>query len=56
MEFKVGDLVKLKSGSPLMTVTVVKSDNTVFCQWVDVKGKPQYGDFPFDAIIKIMPA
>jgi uncharacterized protein YodC (DUF2158 family) len=32
-QFKVGDVVQLKSGGPKMTVSELESDNRVFCIW-----------------------
>lgn len=33
-KFKKGDLVKLKSGGPVMTIdTVIESDNLASCKW-----------------------
>jgi len=32
MEFKKGDLVKLKSGGPTMTVSEIEN-NRIYCQW-----------------------
>ena len=32
MDFKIGDVVKLKSGGPLMTVNGTKGDD-VWCRW-----------------------
>lgn len=47
-DFKPGDLVRLKSGGPLMTVRAVNHDDgdtTVFCDWfVQQDGKS--GHFP----------
>ncbi len=40
--FKIGDIVYLKSGSPAMTVTFVgvhKEDNKVACTWFDSSKK-----------------
>ena len=37
MEFKVGDVVQLKSGGPLMTVNKVGSGE-IGCQWFDKAG------------------
>jgi uncharacterized protein YodC (DUF2158 family) len=55
MEFKVGDTVKLKSGSPKMTVTGV-GDNygvpTVWVAWFDQQMKPQTGSYPAGALEK----
>jgi uncharacterized protein YodC (DUF2158 family) len=44
--FKPGDLVRLKSGGPLMTLHQASHDgSTVYCQWF-VSGKLQMGQFP----------
>lgn len=32
-QFKVGDVVQLKSGSPLMTVSEIEESNKFFCVW-----------------------
>ena len=32
-EFKIGDVVQLKSGGPEMTVTQVASSETLACAW-----------------------
>jgi uncharacterized protein YodC (DUF2158 family) len=54
-EYKIGDVVRLKSGGPAMTITMV-GDNygtpTVWCQWFDHKHTLQNGDFPPDAVEK----
>ena len=34
-DFKEGDLVKLKSGGPVMTVSDLESAGTVYCQYFD---------------------
>jgi len=36
-ELKIGDVVKSKSGSPLMTVTSVYDDDEVCCRWFEGK-------------------
>lgn len=38
-EFKPGDVVRLKSGGPKMTVTEVGEE--VYCEWFDDKKEPQ---------------
>lgn len=45
--FKIGDIVKLKSGGPDMTVQTVpaKGANYYSCQWFAGK-KLEYGRFP----------
>jgi uncharacterized protein YodC (DUF2158 family) len=34
MDFKIGDVVKLKSGGPKMTVSTIK-DGEVWCTWFE---------------------
>lgn len=57
-QLKKGDIVRLKSGSPKMTVDVVASDGKVFCVWFLQDGKaetwsgPHHGSFPPDALEK----
>ena len=34
-QFKVGDIVQLKSGGPRMTVESVEATNSLFCVWFD---------------------
>ena len=50
MPFKVGDVVKLKSGGPEMTVEVI-ADNTVSCIWFD-KSKLCKRDFLEDNLVE----
>ena len=33
--FKEGDVVQLKSGSPLMTISFVRTDGSVIVSWYD---------------------
>ena len=52
-QFKVGDVVQLKSGGPKMTVkNVYESDNTYSCQWF-TGSKLADGHFPQDSLIRI---
>jgi len=49
--FEIGDVVRLKSGGPPMTVTQVgirhmTGQMTVWCTWFDAKNTPQDGTFP----------
>jgi uncharacterized protein YodC (DUF2158 family) len=34
-QFKVGDIVQLKSGGPKMTVESIESTGAAFCVWFD---------------------
>lgn len=38
MSFKIGDVVKLKSGGPDMTVTYTGSDGKLDCTWFNREG------------------
>jgi len=51
-EWKSGDLVKLKSGGPLMTVNSQESasKNTYHCCWFDNDNKPTKEVFSGDAL------
>ncbi|MGH8037515.1 MAG: YodC family protein [Stenotrophomonas sp.] len=40
MDFKAGDVVKLKSGSLPMTIAWIK-DGEAWCEWFDTKSEPQ---------------
>ena len=55
MSFKVGDVVKLKSGGPLMTITgtSVGPDRPMLytCSWIDKDNRPQVGSYPAEALI-----
>ncbi|MDP1630205.1 MAG: DUF2158 domain-containing protein [Caulobacter sp.] len=56
VEFQIGDVVRLKSGSPAMTITQVGEAHmtgqpTVWCVWFDSKGQ-QTGSFPLGAVEK----
>lgn len=51
-EFKVGDVVRLKSGGPPMTVTEVgkaSEEPTIWCQWFE-GADTKNGTFPPEAI------
>jgi len=50
--FKPGDVVQLKSGGPLMTVTEVGGDpRRVWAVWFDQSGKEQNGSYPETALV-----
>ena len=55
-EIKPGNVVKVKSGGPNMTVSAI-SDNlgteTVWCSWFDDKNKNQSGTFPLNTVVKV---
>lgn len=61
MELHVGDVVRLKSGGPEMTVIesplkiTFGEDNPNYtkCQWFDVDGKLSNGIFVVDALEKV---
>ncbi len=51
--FKVGDIVQLRSGGPLMTVTQIGEDMggvmTVWCVWFSGQIRSE-GSFPMEAL------
>lgn len=56
-QFQKGDVIRLKSGGPAMTVTSVgeahmSSAMSVWCVWFDVKGEQKNGTFPIEAVEK----
>ena len=55
MDMKIGDLVKLHSGGPTMTVTAYPTAaSTVFCEWFDSLGNHYRRDFHQDALALYM--
>jgi uncharacterized protein YodC (DUF2158 family) len=50
MAFKVGEMVKLKSGSPTMTVTHVDKNQLVHTAWFTDKGQEKAAHFPAAAL------
>jgi uncharacterized protein YodC (DUF2158 family) len=56
MSFEVGDIVRLRSGGPQMTVTgtSVGPDRPMLfrCSWFDKDGHEQTGAFPAEALSK----
>jgi uncharacterized protein YodC (DUF2158 family) len=55
MSFKIGEVVKLKSGGPLMTVTGISTSEdrppSLNCSWFDKDNREQVGSFPADALV-----
>ena len=43
--FDIGDVVKLRSGGPTMSIYDVIGDDTVICQWFDSGDREQRTDF-----------
>ncbi len=45
MKFKIGDPVKLKGSSQVMTIQLINKNNNssydCVCNWIDKEGKPQ---------------
>ncbi|MGG4604257.1 YodC family protein [Paenalcaligenes sp. Me131] len=51
--FVVGDIVKLKSGGPEMTVKIVSEEHQIYtCQWFAGK-KLEQGQFPGDSLVEV---
>lgn len=48
-ELRAGDLVRVRSGGPLMTVTGVQGDQ-VSCSWTDWDGRLESQTFPVGAL------
>ena len=53
---KVGDVVRLKSGGPAMTVTSIEhgegeAGHAVFCIWFNAKGNEKSGHYPVAALV-----
>jgi uncharacterized protein YodC (DUF2158 family) len=53
-QFKVGDVVQLKSGSNSMTVEEIDDEGEVSCVWFEGK-QPQRGSFPAATLKKAEP-
>lgn len=46
---QIGDIVRLKSGGPKMTITAL-DDASASCAWFDRNGRNQSDDFPLATI------
>jgi len=53
-DFTKGDIVRLKSGGPKMTVSSVKA-TAIACQWFDRNGKTHKSDFDVEMVEKFVP-
>ena len=52
-ELKIGDVVKLKSGGPTMTVDNIEKNGEIYCKWFAGEyDKVYYGYFKSDALQK----
>ncbi|MFZ1141379.1 MAG: DUF2158 domain-containing protein [Candidatus Sulfotelmatobacter sp.] len=60
-EFQVGDTVKLKSGSPRMTIASLggqlstSTTQGAWCDWFDEKNKREHQWFPLTSLVKVHP-
>lgn len=52
-QLKVGDVVRLKSGGPKMTVYEIDKYKMISCKWFDKKEEIQCLDFTQDTLEKI---
>jgi uncharacterized protein YodC (DUF2158 family) len=54
MEWKVGDVVQLKTGGPQMTVQSVDHvlDKSITCSWFDKANKLQNAAFAAESLVK----
>lgn len=50
MSFKVGDVVRLKSGSPLMTIVSISGSSRISCKWFVNNMNPEQCEFPSQAL------
>ena len=57
-KFKVGDKVKLKSGSPVMVISYIDRLHKFFggayihCEWTDKQGRPQGAIYKPELLVK----
>lgn len=52
--WKVGDVVTLKGGGPIMTITNVDNGSKPYCQWF-ISGKTEGATFPAEALKESSP-
>ena len=55
MDFKKGDLVRLRSGGPVMTVHSADYSDTIQCTWFDAKQARQLQSFDQETLDKFQP-
>jgi uncharacterized protein YodC (DUF2158 family) len=56
VKFGIGDVVRLNSGGPNMTVTLYEeAKKIVYCKWVNESGQLQTEPFPDACIILVKP-
>lgn len=46
---QIGDIVRLKSGGPKMTITQM-DETTISCAWFDRNGRDQKNTFPAETV------
>lgn len=51
--FKIGEVVVLKSGGPKLTVSAINSDQTIVCCWFDRNEILHYANFVAIVLKKI---
>jgi|ERR1700730_10016192 uncharacterized protein YodC (DUF2158 family) len=51
IKWKLGDVVRVKSGGPLMTVGSINKSGKVICEWFDAAGKPQRASLSSGALV-----
>jgi uncharacterized protein YodC (DUF2158 family) len=49
MDFKIGDVVQLKSGSPRMVISEISENGSAHCQWFD-KAKHSSANFVIEIL------
>ena len=52
MSFQIGDVVKLKSGGPNMTVSTIKQEE-IWCAWFDNNQEPKKAFFKPNMLEKV---
>jgi uncharacterized protein YodC (DUF2158 family) len=49
----IGEIVRLRSGGPVMTVSFVDPYNTITCIWFDEKNKLQFEKLVRQALVRV---